>query len=69
MPKKKKTSTSNFLLNSPLKDSDVDLSRSKETSGRIALQFEVDEATEIKESLRGRTFSDSAALLRGDRKR
>lgn len=29
-----------FLLNSPLKDSDIDLSRSKEDAGRETLEFE-----------------------------
>lgn len=29
-----------FLLNSPLRDSDIDLSRSKEDSGRETLEFE-----------------------------
>lgn len=65
---KLKENLSSFLLNSPLKNSDIDLTRSKGEEKRDMLSdLETGEA--IKKSLRSRKFSDSAELLREDRKR
>ena len=66
-----KQSPTDLLLNSPLRGSELDLSRSKKKTGRETLQFSDEDkvASEIRESLRGRKFSDSADLLREDRER
>ena len=39
-----RTTLTEMLLHSPLKDADIDLSRSKEPSGRATLRFDEDES-------------------------